>query len=93
MPNQVEELAQWYLNKSFVSYKNSHKNNENVMKMPVDQREAFIQKHFDKLFNMSMNEINNTRIEGKQKILSKGEFTNALENYLMRAYISLERLD
>ena len=61
--------------------------------MPVDQREAFIQKHFDKLFNMSMNEINNTRIEGKQKILTKGEFTNALENFLMRAYISLERLD
>jgi hypothetical protein len=61
----VEELAQWYLNKSFVNYKSSHKNNENVMKMPVEQREAFIQKHFDNLFNMSMNEINNTRIEGK----------------------------
>lgn len=93
MPNQVEELAQWYLDKSFINYKNSHKNNDNVMKMPVEQREAMIQTHFDNLFNMSMKDINITRIEGKQKILTKGEFTNALENYLMRAYISLERLD
>jgi hypothetical protein len=42
MPNQVEELVQWYLNKSFVNFKNTHKNNEKVMSLPADQRDSFI---------------------------------------------------
>ena len=65
MPNQVEELIQWYLNKSFSNFKNTHKNNESVMKLPPEERDSFIQSRFDSLFNMTMKDINNTRIEGK----------------------------
>lgn len=35
------------------------------MKLPVDERDSFIQSRFDELFNISIKDINNTRIEGK----------------------------
>ena len=89
----MEELAQWYLNKSYFNFKNTHKSNESVLKLPADQRDAFIQKRFDDLFNMSYKDINNIRIEGKQQMMTKGDFTMALENYLLRAYISIERIN
>ena len=65
MPNQVEELVQWYLNKSFINFKNTHKSNATVMKLPLEERDSFVQSRFDELFNISIKDINNTRIEGK----------------------------
>jgi hypothetical protein len=63
------------------------------MKLPAEERDGFIQAKFDQLFSMGMADVNNVRIEGKQLILTKGDFTSALENFLLRAYISLERID
>jgi hypothetical protein len=42
---------------------------------------------------MSIKDINNIRIEGKQLMLSKGDFSLALENHILRAYIALEKTD
>ena len=42
---------------------------------------------------MNMKEVNLTRIEGKNVMFVHGDFINALENYLLRAYISIERID
>jgi hypothetical protein len=89
----VEELVQWYLTKSFLKFKNQHSSNQNVVKLPPEERDSFIQAKFDQLFNMWMADVNSVRIEGKQLILTKGDFTGALENHLLRAYISLERID
>jgi hypothetical protein len=36
MPSQLEELAQWYLNKSFSAYKNTHKNSEKLLMVPLE---------------------------------------------------------
>ena len=42
LPNQLEELARWYLNKQFSEFRNTHKSNQKVIKLPEDQREEFI---------------------------------------------------
>jgi hypothetical protein len=93
MPNQVEELAQWYLDKSFIDFKRMHGQNDIVLGLPEEERDAYVQARFDKLFTMNMKEVNQTRLDGKALMLVNGDFLNALENNFLRAYISLERID
>ena len=93
MPNQVEELAQWYLDKSFIDFKRMHGQNDVVLGLPEEERDAYVQARFDKLFTMNMKEVNQTRLDGKALMLVNGDFLNALENNFLRAYISLERID
>ena len=63
------------------------------MELPEDEKDEFIQTKYYQLFNMNMKEVNLTRIEGKNVMFVHGDFINALENYLLRAYISIERID
>lgn len=93
MPNQLEELSQWFLDKSFLNFKKIHSQNDLVVKLPEDERNDFIQERFDKLFNLDIREINKIRQEGKTLMLIEGKFFDALENCFMRAYISLERIE
>lgn len=44
------------------------------------------------MFELDFSEIQKTRVEGKFQMMS-GNFYVALDEYLLRAYISLERLD
>ena len=64
-----------------------------MINLPEDERNDFIQERFDKLFNIEIKEINKIRQEGKSLMLTEGNFFNALENFFMRAYISLERIE
>lgn len=93
MPNQLEELSQWFLDKSFSNFKQIHSKNETVVNLPEEQRNDFIQERFDNLFNIEIKEINKIRQEGKTLMLTEGNYFNALENSFMRAYISLERIE
>jgi hypothetical protein len=45
------------------------------------------------MFTMNMKEVIQTKLDGKDLILVYGDFLNALENNILRAYISIERID
>lgn len=51
-----------------------------------------IQQKFDALFELDLADVQKTRVEGKFQMMS-GNFYVALEENLLRAYISLERID
>lgn len=92
LPNQVEELAQRYLNQQYRNYYNQHKSNPQVLALAPQQQQDIIQQRFDALFELDFNEIQKTRVEGKFQMMS-GNFYVALDENLLRAYISLERID
>jgi len=42
---------------------------------------------------MDLNGVNRVRIDGKRLMKDEGNFIVALDNFIMRAYISIERID
>jgi len=42
---------------------------------------------------MDLNGVNRTRIDGKRLMKDDGNFILALDNFIMRAYIAIERID
>lgn len=63
-----------------------------MLALPPQQQQDVIQQKFDALFELDFSEIQKTRVDGKFQMMS-GNFYVALDEYLLRAYISLERLD
>ena len=80
------------MNQQYRNYYNQHKTNPQVLALPPQQQQDVIQQKFDALFELDFSEIQKTRVEGKFQMMS-GNFYVALDEYLLRAYISLERLD
>ena len=42
---------------------------------------------------MDLNGVNRVRIDGKKLMKEESNFILALDNFIMRAYISIERID
>ena len=56
------------------------------------QREKIMQR-FDNLFNLSFSQISSIREQARVLMIKDGDFVNAIDQLLLRAYISLEKLD
>lgn len=86
-------MIQWYLNKSFASFKRANQKSQMLQTVPEHQREEFLQFKFDELYNKQLSEINELRVEAKIMMFKQADVFTALDNYLLRAFISLQRIN
>jgi hypothetical protein len=64
-----------------------------VLKQPKEKREAYIQRKFDNIYNLSVSQIQQLRIAGKQYMMKEGDFHRALDQSLIKAYVAYERFN
>lgn len=64
-----------------------------MLKQPREKREAYIQRKFDNIYNLSVSQIQQLRIAGKQYMMKEGDFYRALDQSLIKAYVAYERFN